>query len=54
MMVLIALLLLAWLALAILGAVLEGLLWLMIVGAVLFIATAAYGLTKRRGARSLN
>ncbi len=54
MIVFIVVLLLLWLALAILGAVLEGLLWLTVVGAVLFIATAAYGAIKRRTPRSVN
>lgn len=43
----IALLLVIWLALAIVGAVVEGLFWLLVVGAVLFVATAAYGWVKR-------
>lgn len=48
MMVVIVVLLLAWVALSILGAVIEGLLWLAIVGAVLFLRTAAYAAIKRR------
>ncbi len=43
-------LLLVWLAFSILGAVIEGLLWLTFVGVVLFLATAAYGVIKRRTA----
>jgi hypothetical protein len=43
----IALLLVIWLALAVVGAVVEGLFWLLVVGAVLFVATAAYGWVKR-------
>ena len=41
-------LLVIWLALSIVGAIVEGLLWLTMVGAVLFLATAAYGFLKRR------
>lgn len=50
MLGLIALLLIVWLAVAIIGAVVEGLFWLVIVGAVLFVATAAFGWVKRRTA----
>lgn len=48
MLGLIALLLVIWLAVAIIGAVVEGLFWLLVVGAVLFLATAAFGWVKRR------
>lgn len=44
---LIALLLVIWLVLAVVGAVVEGLFWLLIVGVILFLATAAYGWMKR-------
>lgn len=47
MMAVIGVLLAAWLLLAVLGAVLEGLFWLTVVGIVLFLATAAYGAVKR-------
>ncbi|MGY1914281.1 hypothetical protein ABC795_05145 [Blastococcus sp. HT6-30] len=43
----IALLLVVWLALAVIGAVVEGLFWLLVIGVVLFLATAAYGWMKR-------
>ena len=43
----IVLLLVIWLVLAVVGAVVEGLFWLLVVGAVLFVATAAYGWVKR-------
>ncbi|MGY2085912.1 hypothetical protein [Blastococcus sp. SYSU DS0539] len=43
----IALLLVVWLVLAVIGAVVEGLFWLLIIGVVLFLATAAYGWMKR-------
>lgn len=48
MMGFIALLLVIWLALVVIGAVIEGLFWLVVVGAVLFLATAAYGWAQRR------
>ncbi len=40
-------LLVIWLALSILGAVVKGLFWLAVVGAVFFVATAVLGLKKR-------
>lgn len=42
------LLLVIWVAVSIAGAVIEGLLWLTVVGVVLFLATAAWGWTRRR------
>ncbi len=48
MMGVIVVLLLAWIALSLLGVVVEGLLWLTVVGVVLFLATAVYGAIKRR------
>lgn len=45
------LLLFVWLVLIILGAVLKGLFWLVVVGVVLFLATAAYGWVKREALR---
>ncbi|MDP5182119.1 hypothetical protein QOZ88_05675 [Blastococcus sp. BMG 814] len=47
MLGLIGLLLVVWLALAVLGAIVEGLFWLLVIGVVLFLATAAWGWTKR-------
>lgn len=47
MMGVIVVLLLIWGVLAILGAVIEGLFWLAIVGAVLFLGTATYATIKR-------
>ncbi|MFP3882592.1 MAG: hypothetical protein ACLFRT_04220 [Actinomycetota bacterium] len=44
----IVILVVVWLALAILGAVLEGLFWLTVVAIVLLIGTAAYGWLKRK------
>ncbi|MCZ2849304.1 hypothetical protein [Modestobacter sp. VKM Ac-2978] len=43
----IALLLVLWLAFVVIGAVVEGLFWLLVIGAVLFVATAAFGWMKR-------
>lgn len=43
-------LLVLWLVFSVLGAVIEGLLWLLWVGILLFLATAAWGLiASRRG-----
>ncbi|MCZ2861083.1 hypothetical protein [Blastococcus sp. VKM Ac-2987] len=43
---LIGLLLVVWLVVSIIGAVIEGLFWLLVVGVVLFLGTAAYGWLK--------
>lgn len=48
---LLGLLLVVWLILIILGAVLKGLFWLVVVGVVLFLATGAYGWVKREALR---
>ena len=48
MKTLIIALLVVWLVVALLGAVLEGLFWLLVVGVVLFLATGAYGWLKLR------
>jgi hypothetical protein len=45
---LMVLLLIVWLALVVIGAVVKGLFWLLIMGAILFVATAAFGWIKRR------
>ena len=42
-----ALLLVIWLVITILGAVIKGLFWLAVIGAILFIGTAALGWTRR-------
>ncbi|MGW8592892.1 hypothetical protein ACWGLC_14430 [Dietzia sp. NPDC055877] len=47
MLRLIGILLIVWLAFAIVGFVVKGLLWLAIIGIVLFVATAAWGWVKR-------
>lgn len=46
MLKLIGLLLVVWVALMIIGAVLEGLFWLLVLGGLLFLGTAAYGWSK--------
>jgi hypothetical protein len=42
------LLLVIWLAISVLGAVVEGLFWLAVVGLVFFVATAAFGWGKQK------
>ncbi len=48
MLALIVILLIVWGVIAILGAVIKGLLWLTLIGVILFVATAAWGWIKRR------
>ena len=48
MLGLIALLLIIWIALVVIGAVIKGLFWLAVIGVVLFLATAAFGWIRRR------
>lgn len=48
MIQLIIILLVAWLVISLLGLLLEGLLWLTVLGVILFVATAAYGWMKRQ------
>lgn len=43
MKVLLVVLLALWLGLTLVGAIIEGLFWLVIIGIVLFIATAVWG-----------
>lgn len=45
---LIVLLLVAWLVLALLGALLEGLFWLLVIALLAFVATAVWGWLKLR------
>ena len=47
MLRLLGVLLLVWLVVTVVGAVLEGLFWLAVVGLVLFVLTAAVGWGKR-------
>lgn len=44
-------LLVVWIVLAVLGFVIKGLIWLAIIGLVLFVATAVWGALKRRTSR---
>jgi hypothetical protein len=46
-MTLLVVLLVIWLVLAILGFVIKGLVWLAIIGIILFIATAVWGWIRR-------
>ncbi|GAA1025508.1 MULTISPECIES: hypothetical protein [Amycolatopsis] len=48
MLALLGLLLVVWLACIVLGVVVKGLFWLIIVGAILFAATAVIGFVKRK------
>lgn len=48
MLALLGLLLVIWIAFIVIGAVIKGLFWLLIIGAVLFIATSLFGFVKRR------
>ena len=43
MKALISVLLAVWILVSLLGAVIEGMLWLLVIGLVLLVATAAYG-----------
>ena len=40
-------LLVIWLIISVLGAIIEGLFWLAVIGVVLFLVTAAWGWLKR-------
>ncbi|MGM1016213.1 MAG: hypothetical protein ACQEW8_01575 [Actinomycetota bacterium] len=51
MWTLLIILLIVWAALSILGFVVKGLLWLALIGIVLFLATVAYGMIKQRLSR---
>jgi hypothetical protein len=44
---LLGLLLVVWLVITVLGAVVEGLFWLAVIGALFFVATVALGWNKR-------
>ncbi|GAA4370386.1 hypothetical protein [Agromyces bauzanensis] len=45
-------LLVVWLVLAIVGFALEGLLWLGVIGVVLFLGTVVFGILRQRAARA--
>lgn len=51
MLILVVVLLAAWLIVSIVGFAMEGLMWLGIVGIVLFIGTAVIGIVRRRTLR---
>jgi LPXTG-motif cell wall-anchored protein len=51
MLVLIIVLLVAWLITVIIGFAFEGLIWLAIIGIVLFVGTAAIGFVRRKTLR---
>ena len=58
MLGIIALLLVVWLVITVAGAVIKGLFWLAVIGALLFVATSALGWNRRKnvgpgGRRSL-
>jgi hypothetical protein len=44
----IALLLVVWIALIVIGAIVHGLFWLIVVGVVLFLATSLFGFLRGR------
>ncbi|WP_034213688.1 hypothetical protein [Actinoplanes subtropicus] len=51
MLVLLIVLLVLWLILTIVGFAINGLLWLAIIGIVLFVGTVAIGMVRRRALR---
>jgi hypothetical protein len=51
MLVLVIVLLAVWLVVSIVGFAMEGLMWLGIVGVVLFVGTAAIGAVRRKAIR---
>ncbi len=52
MLAIIGLLLIIWLAFVVIGAVVHGLIWLLIIGVILFLVTSAFGWMRRNtGAR---
>ena len=48
------LLLVVWLVVTVVGAVVEGLFWLVVVGVLFFVATAALGWNKRDNNKALH
>jgi uncharacterized membrane protein len=48
MLVALIVLLVLWLILAVVGFAIEGLMWLAIIGIILFVGTAAVGVVRRR------
>lgn len=51
MLVLVVVLLAAWLIVSVIGFAIKGLIWLGIVGVILFVATAVVGAIRRRTIR---
>ena len=51
MLILIIVLLVLWLVAAVIGFAFEGLIWLAIIGIVLFVGTAAVGVIRRKAHR---
>jgi hypothetical protein len=51
MLVLVIVLLVAWLVLSVIGFAIKGLIWLGLIGIVLFLGTAAIGAVRRRSLR---
>jgi hypothetical protein len=51
MLVLVIVLLAAWLILSVIGFAIKGLLWLGLIGVVLFVGTAAVGAVRRKSLR---
>ncbi|GAB3237283.1 hypothetical protein GCM10027447_36340 [Glycomyces halotolerans] len=45
-------LIIAWVVLAVIGFAIEGLLWLAVIGIVLFIGTIVFGFIRRRAGRN--
>ena len=52
MLGIIALLLVIWLAITVVGAVIKGLFWLAVIGVLLFVVTSALGWNRRKGVGS--
>ena len=48
MLALIGLLLVVWIVLIVIGAVIKGLFWLIVIGAVLFLVTSLFGFARGR------
>lgn len=53
MLAVIGVLLIIWLGFTVLGAVVHALLWVAIVGGILFVGTAAYGAIKGKNKRQI-
>ncbi|MFG1607962.1 hypothetical protein [Actinoplanes sp. NPDC049265] len=51
MLVLLIVLLVLWLILTVVGFAIKGLIWLAIIGLILFLGTAAIGVIRRRAVR---